>query len=157
MAAHTDNSVVIDAPLQFVWERMMDIESWPSLFSEYAAAEVIERDGETVRFRLTTHPDPDYDGQVWSWTSERTADPQTHSSKSHRIETGPFQYMNIEWYFEEADEGTAMRWVQDFSMKPEAPADDEHAQEYMNKNTKEQMRVIKERLEVKAQKSADTP
>jgi aromatase len=150
MAAHTDNSVLIEAPLQLVWERMMDIESWPSLFSEYAAAEVLESEGETVRFRLTTHPDPEYDGQVWSWTSERTADPRTHSSKSHRIETGPFQYMNIEWYFEEAGEGTTMRWVQDFSMKPEAPADDEHAEEYMNKNTKTQMALIKERLEAEA-------
>jgi aromatase len=150
MAAHTDNSVVIDAPLDFVWERMMDIESWPTLFSEYAAAEVVERDGDTVKFRLTTHPDPDYDGQVWSWTSERTADPQSHSSKSRRIETGPFQYMDIEWFFEESDAGTVMRWVQDFSMKPEAPADDEHAQEYMNKNTKTQMSVIKERLEAQA-------
>lgn len=150
MAAHTDNSVVIQAPLEYVWERMMDIESWPSLFSEYAAAEVVEQDGDTVRFKLTTHPDPDYDGQVWSWTSERIADPTMHSSKSKRIETGPFQYMNIEWYFEEADGGTAMRWVQDFSMKPEAPADDEHAEEYMNKNTKVQMQVIKERLEAQA-------
>ena len=66
MAAHTDNSVTIDAPIEFVWERMMDIESWPSLFSEYANAEVIEQEGDTVRFRLTTHPDPEYDGQVWT-------------------------------------------------------------------------------------------
>ncbi len=125
----------------------MDIEGWPSLFTEYAKAEVLEAEGDRVVFRLTTHPDPEYDGQVWSWTSERTADPATHSSKSRRIETGPFQYMNIEWYFEELDGGTRMRWVQDFSMKPEAPANDEHAQQYMNKNTKEQMQVIKERLE----------
>jgi len=55
--------------------------------------------------------------------------------------------MSIEWYFEDADGGTLMRWVQDFSMKPEAPADDEHAEQYMNKNTKEQMAIIKERLE----------
>jgi aromatase len=150
MAAHTDNSVQINAPLAFVWERMMDIPAWPNLFSEYANAEVIEQEGDRVVFRLTTHPDPDYDGQVWSWTSERIADPATHSSKSRRIETGPFQYMNIEWYFEEADGGTNMRWVQDFSMKPEAPADDEQAEQYMNKNTKEQMRVIKERLEAQA-------
>ncbi len=75
MAAHTDNEIVIDAPRDFVWERMMDIESWPNLFSEYAKAEVIEEDGDTVRFRLTTHPDPEYDGQVWSWVSERVADP----------------------------------------------------------------------------------
>ncbi len=150
MAAHTDNEVVIRAPLEFVWDRMMDIESWPSLFSEYAKAEVIEREGDTVRFRLTTHPDPEYDGKVWSWTSERVADPSAHSSKSRRIETGPFQYMNIEWYFEPAQEGTKMRWVQDFSMKPEAPAKDEQAQEYMNRNTKTQMGVIKERLEAQA-------
>src|ERR1700691_2494357 len=121
MAAHTDNSVVVKAPLQFVWERMMDIESWPSLFSEYAAAEVIEQDGETVCFKLTTHPDREYDGQVWSWTSDRPADPQAHSSKSRRIETGPFQYMNIEWYFEETAEGPAMRGVQDFWRTPAPP------------------------------------
>lgn len=147
MAAHTDNEVVIDAPLDMVWERMMDIEGWPDLFTEYAKAEVLEQEGNRVEFRLTTHPDPDYDGQVWSWVSERVADPESHSSKSRRIETGPFEYMNIEWFFEEADGGTRMRWVQDFSMKPTAPADDEQAEQYMNKNTRTQMQVIKERLE----------
>jgi aromatase len=147
MAAHTDNEVVINAPLDVVWDRMNDVESWPELFSEYASAEILEREGNTIKFRLTTHPDPEYDGQVWSWVSERTVDPESHSVKAHRIETGPFDHMNIEWYFEPADDGTKMRWVQDFSMKPEAPADDEQAQEYINKNTREQMRVIKERLE----------
>jgi aromatase len=150
MAAHTDNAVEINAPLEFVWDRMMDIESWPDLFSEYAKAEVVEREGDRVVFRLTTHPDPEYDGQVWSWTSERIADPAGHSSKSRRIETGPFEYMSIEWYFEEANGGTKMRWVQDFSMKPEAPANDEQAEQAMNKNTKEQMQVIKGRLEAQA-------
>ena len=147
MPAHTDNEVVINAPLEVVWEKMNDVENWPSLFSEYAKAEILEREGNTVRFRLTTHPDPEYDGQIWTWVSERTVDPEAHTVKAHRIETGPFDHMNIEWYFEPADGGTKMRWVQDFAMKPEAPADDEHAQEYVNRNTLEQMRVIKERLE----------
>ena len=101
-------------------ERMMDIEDWPSLFSEYAKAEVLEEGGNTVRSG-STHPDPEYDGQVWSWVSERVADPDNRSSKSRRIETGPFEYMSIEWYFEEVEDGTRMRWVQDFSMKPDAP------------------------------------
>ena len=150
MAAHTDNEVVINAPRDFVWSRMMDIESWPTLFTEYANAEVLEQEGDYVKFRLTTHPDPDYDGKVWSWVSERTADPENFQSKSKRIETGPFQYMNIEWYFEEEGDRTKMRWVQDFSMKPEAPADDAGAEEYMNKNTKVQMSAIKEKLEQEA-------
>jgi aromatase len=147
MAAHTDNAVVINAPRDFVWERMMDVESWPNLFTEYANAEVIKEEGDTIQFRLTTHPDPEYDGQVWSWISERTADPGNYRSKSKRIETGPFEFMEIDWEFEEEDGGTKMRWVQNFSMKPDAPADDETAQDYMNRNTKEQMGVIKERLE----------
>jgi aromatase len=152
--AKVDNSVTIDAPLPYVWERMNDVENWPTLFSEYAAAEILERNGDTIQFRLTTHPDPEYNGQVWTWVSERTVDPSTHSVKAHRIETGPFKFMNIEWYFEPAGGGTTMRWVQEFSMKPEAPANDEQATEYLNKNTKEQMGVIKERLESGAKEAS---
>ena len=147
MAGRTDNAVVIDKPIDEVWQRMNDLENWTNLFTEYASVEILERDGNTVTFRLTTHPDPEYDGQVWSWVSEREADPESHTSKSRRIETGPFEYMNIEWYFEPADGGTKMRWVQDFSMKESAPANDEQAQDYLNKNTAEQMKAIKERLE----------
>ena len=145
MPGHTENEITIAAPLDLVWDMTNDLENWPQLFSEYAAVEVIEREGQKTTFRLTMHPDDN--GKVWSWVSERVADPVAHSSKSRRIETGPFEYMNIEWYFEEAKDGTRMRWVQDFSMKPGAPANDEQAEEYMNKNTKEQMSVIKERLE----------
>ena len=145
MAAHTDNFIVINAPLDKVWELTNDVAGWPNLFSEYAEATILEQKGNTVRFRLTTHPDES--NKVWSWVSERTTDPKTHTVKAHRIETGPFEFMNIEWYFEAKDGGTEMRWVQEFSMKPEAPATNEQAEEYLNKNTKEQMRVIKERLE----------
>lgn len=145
--AHTDNSVVIDRPIDEVWERMNDLENWTNLFTEYASVEILEREGDTVKFRLTTHPDPDYEGQVWSWVSERTMYPDEYRTKSHRIETGPFEYMNIDWYFEPEESGTKMRWVQDFSMKPTAPANDEQAEEYLNKNTAEQMKAIKERLE----------
>ena len=46
----------------------------PNLYSEYAKAEVLEREGDRTVFRLTTHPDSEANGQVWSWTSERVAD-----------------------------------------------------------------------------------
>jgi aromatase len=55
--------------------------------------------------------------------------------------------MDIEWFFEPVDGGTKMRWVQDFAMKPDAPASEEQAAEYLNRNTVKQMSVIKERLE----------
>jgi aromatase len=145
--ARTDNAVVIGAPLAYVWDRMNDVEAWPRLFSEYAEATVLERRGDTIRFRLTTHPDPEHDGAVWSWVSERTVDHATHTTKAYRIETGPFTFMEIEWSFTPVAGGTEMRWRQHFSMKPTAPADDATATEYLNRNTRTQMAVIKERLE----------
>ncbi len=145
MAAHTDNSIDIDAPLQRVWKMMNDVENWPNLYTEYAETEILDREGDTIRFRITMHPDAD--NVVWSWISERTADPTTYTTRSHRIETGPFEYMNIEWFFEPVNGVTRMRWVQDFAMKPAAPANDEQMQEYINKNTEIQMGVIKERIE----------
>ena len=57
MAGHTENEIVIDAPLDLVWEMTNDVASWPSLFSEYASAEILERKDDSTRFRLTMHPD----------------------------------------------------------------------------------------------------
>jgi len=154
MPARTDNAIVINAPLEFVWEAMLDVERWPNLFSEYASAEVLKRDGNTVRFRLTTHPDEDNGGQVWSWVSERTADPTTHTTRAWRVETGVFQYMYIEWSFHTVREGTRMRWVQSFAMKPEAPVDDAGAEAHINRNSRIQMDVIKGRLEARTRAEA---
>ena len=149
MAGRTDNSIVIDAPLETVWRITNDLENWPDLFSEYASVEVLERKGATVRFRLTMHPDED--GQVWSWVSERTPDPVTRTVAAHRVETGPFEFMDIHWsYSEEPGGEVRMRWVQDFHMKPGAPADDEGMTQYLNHNTAIQMKLIKERVEAAA-------
>ena len=144
-----DNAVTIDAPLDFVWETMNDVENWPNLFTEYAKSEILERNGNTILFRLETHPDPEYDNKVWSWTSERTIDPENRTAKSRRIDLQniPYERMEIEWYFEPRDDGTEMRWVQDFAMKPDSPTSEEEATDYLNRNTRIQMGVLKERLE----------
>ncbi|MFJ5215969.1 cupin domain-containing protein [Streptomyces sp. NPDC088354] len=148
MSAHTENEIVIDAPLQYVWLRTNDVAAWPSLFSEYAAADVIAQEGDTVRFRLTMHPDEK--GRVWSWVSERTADPATRTVRARRVETGPFEFMNIFWQYEElGPESTRLRWVQDFRMKADAPVDDEGMRQRINGNSKVQMQLIKERLEAR--------
>ena len=93
-------------PLEIVWDITNDVEHWPDLFTEYAEATILERRDNTITFRLTMHPDEN--GKIWSWVSERTSDPRTHTVKSRRIETGPFDYMNIEWYYEAVDGGTTM-------------------------------------------------
>jgi aromatase len=145
MGKRTDNSIAIQAPLDLVWDITNDVANWPNLFTEYAQADILEEHGNTVRFRLTMHPDAN--GKIWSWVSERTTDPATRTVKAHRVETGPFDYMNIEWYYEPAEGGTQMRWVQEFHMKPTAPVDDDWMENNINTNTKKQMAIIKQKIE----------
>lgn len=154
MAGHTDNEILIDAPLDFVWEVTNDIEGWPGLFSEYASVEVLERDGDTTTFRLTMHPDEN--GTVWSWVSEREADREARTVWARRVETGPFAYMNIRWEYEETPRGTLMRWTQDFEMKPDAPVDDAAMTDRINENSKIQMELIRDRVEQRARARVGT-
>ncbi|WBB90079.1 SRPBCC family protein [Verrucosispora sp. WMMC514] len=142
---HTENSVVIAAPLELVWSVTNDVAGWPDLFTEYARAEILDRDGDTVRFRLTMHPDEN--GVAWSWVSERTADPATRQVRAHRVETGPFEYMRIRWTYTEEPDGVRMTWVQDFAMKPTAPVDNAGMTDRINTNSAVQLAVIKERVE----------
>ncbi|MFC4533230.1 SRPBCC family protein [Sphaerisporangium dianthi] len=148
MAVHTDNQILISAPMELVWDRTNDVESWPSLFSEYASAEVLERDGDTVRFRLTMHPD--HNGMVWSWISQRTMDPETRTTRSFRVETGPFKYMSLFWEYLRTADGVLLRWVQDFEMKPTAPIGDGDMGERVNANSVVQLERIKKILEAEA-------
>ncbi|AUY48531.1 SRPBCC family protein [Streptomyces sp. CB01881] len=148
MPGHTDNEIVIAAPLDLVWEITNDLENWPQLFSEYASVEVLERDGDSVRFRLTMHPDEN--GQVWSWVSERTTDRASLAVRARRVEPGPFEFMDIRWEYAEVPAGTKMRWVQDFAMKPTAPVDDDGMVNHINRNSRIQMQLIREKVEKQA-------
>ncbi|MFB4304032.1 SRPBCC family protein [Actinomadura sp. NTSP31] len=145
MSGHTDNSVLIAAPLDLVWEMTNDLESWPGLFTEYAAVEILGRAGGTVTFRLTMHPDDD--GVAWSWVSERTPDRDALEVRARRIEPGPFEYMDILWSYAAEGTGTRMRWVQDFRMRPDAPVDTAAMTDRINANTPVQMEAIRRRVE----------
>lgn len=145
MSAHTDNSVFIAAPMDLVWRRTNDIESWTELFDEYAEATVLARDGAVVTFRLALHPDGN--GRVWSWVSQRRLDEAARCTWSQRVETGPFKYMSIFWEYLPEGDGVRMRWVQDFEMKPTAPVGDAAMAERINRNTAVQQDRIRRILE----------
>ncbi|MER6539308.1 SRPBCC family protein [Streptomyces sp. 900105755] len=145
MTGHTQNEITIAAPVDLVWDMTNDVANWPQLFSEYASAEILEDDGKKVTFRLTMHPDEN--GKVWSWVSERSADRRNLRVKARRVETGPFAHMDILWQYEEVPAGTRMVWTQDFAMKPDAPVDDDWMTDNINKNSKIQMALIRDKIE----------
>jgi aromatase len=142
---HTENSILIAAPLSLVWEMTNDVDRWTDLFTEYESVQVLERDGDIVRFRLTMFPDEN--GQVWSWVSERRTDRARREVHAHRVETGPFEYMRIHWRYAEQPEGTRMTWIQDFAMRPDAPVDDAQMTDRINTNSRIQLTIIRDRIE----------
>lgn len=145
MPGHTDNEILIEAPVDLVWDITNDLENWPRLFSEYAAVEVLKREGESTTFRLTMHPDQN--GTVWSWVSERRTDRPGLAVQAKRIEPGPFEFMDIRWEYGEVPGGTRMRWIQDFAMKADAPVDDAAMTDHINRNSRIQMELIKDKVE----------
>lgn len=155
MAGHTENSITVDAPLDLVWDITNDIENWPRLFTEYSSLEVLSREGDTTAFRLTMYPDDN--GKVWSWVSERTVDRANRTVRARRVETGPFAHMNIVWEYTELPGGTQMRWTQDFAMKPDAPVDDEWMTDNINRNSRTQMALIRDRIEQVARDRQNAP
>ncbi|MGW2086348.1 SRPBCC family protein [Streptomyces sp. NPDC001880] len=148
MPGHTENEITIAAPLDLVWDVTNDLESWPQLFSEYAAVEIIEKDGDSTTFRLTMHPDEN--DKVWSWVSERTVNRAERTVRARRVEPGPFQHMNIRWEYSEVPGGTKMHWTQDFAMRPDAPVDDAWMTDNINRNSKVQMELIRDKIEQRA-------
>ncbi|NEC92116.1 SRPBCC family protein [Streptomyces sp. SID12501] len=155
MAGHTENAITVDAPLDLVWDITNDIENWPRLFTEYSSLEVLSREGDTTAFRLTMFPDDN--GKVWSWVSERTVNRVTRTVRARRVETGPFAHMNILWEYTELPGGTQMRWTQDFAMKPDAPVDDEWMTDNINRNSRTQMALIRDRIEQVARDRQNAP
>jgi aromatase len=152
MPASTDNTVVIDAPFDTVWTMTNDVGSWPDLFTEYAEVEVLERRGDTVLFRLTTVPDAD--GSVWSWVSERSADRAGRTVRARRVETGPFEYMDIEWSYRETGAGVELRWQQRFAVKPDFRFDDQHVRARLDRTSREQMAHVRAVVERAARAGA---
>ncbi|MFE4370223.1 SRPBCC family protein [Streptomyces sp. NPDC056835] len=149
---HTEQSIVIDASYDEVWRQTNAVASWPGLFSEYARAEILETSGDTVTFRLSMHPDEN--GTVWSWVSERTMDRGSGTVRAHRVETGPFEFMDITWTYREVEGGVEMRWVQDFRMKPGAPVDTAEMTARITTNSALQLALIRGRVQERARLAA---
>lgn len=148
----TEQAIVIDAPYDEVWQQTNDVAAWPDLFSEYAAAEILETAGDTVTFRLSMHPDEN--GTVWSWVSERTQDRESGTVRARRVETGPFEFMNIVWTYREVEGGVELRWQQEFAMKPGAPVDTATMTARISANSTLQLALIRGRVQERARVAA---
>ncbi len=145
--SHTRNEITINAPYELVFDISNKIERWTELFGkEYAKAEVLERKGNEITFRLT-----DEDGK--SWVSKRWLDKEHRYAVASRYEPMfPFIYMKIVWFYIEVPEGIKMIWVQDFEMDPKfTKFTGEQIEGFINQHSRDNMKIFKEVIEKEAQ------
>lgn len=150
--AHTRNSIVINAPYDLVFDISNKIERWTELFGkEYVKAEVLERKGNEITFRLT-------DDENKSWVSKRWLDKEHRYAIASRYEPMfPFKYMKIAWFYVEEAEGVEMIWIQDFQMDPKfTKFSAEQIEGFINEHSVHNLKIFKEVIEREV-KSVLTP
>jgi aromatase len=142
---HTNNSILINAPYDKVFDISNDIERWTELFGgEYKEAKILKREGNKLTFRLT-------DDEGHSWQSFRLLFKDYYFVYAQKLPTEfPFRYMKIIWLYTPQAEGTLMTWIQDFQMDEKAPLKDSQVEELVNKHSQENMMIFKRIIEEEA-------
>ena len=149
MAGYTENSIVVLRDLDTVFDLTNRVELWTQLFTEYERAEVLERNGDELLFRLTTFPEGGRPSRTW--VSRRVIDRARLRADAERLEPAfPFKSMKIHWTYEPLpkDVGVVMTWIQEFEVHPECPYTNEQMESFLNRNTRAQMRSVKSKVEV---------
>jgi aromatase len=142
---HTVNSIIIKAPYGLVFDISNDIERWTELFGgEYKEAKVVKREGNRLTFRLT-------DDEGRSWQSSRLLFKDDYFAYAQRVDPlFPFKYMKIIWLYTPTPEGVMLTWIQDFNMDAKAKFSDEQVEGFINKHSKDNLKIFKETIEKEA-------
>jgi aromatase len=143
---HTCNSIVINAAYDKVFDISNDIPRWTELFGgEYKKAEVVKKETNKITFRLT-------DDEGKSWQSWRLLFKDHCFTYAEREEPKfPFKFMKIVWLYTPAAGGVKLTWIQDFEMDEKAKFNDEQVEGFINKHSKDNLRIFKEMIEKAAQ------
>jgi len=139
---HTCNSIIINAPYDLVFQISNDIPRWTELFgSEYKKAEVVKLEANKITFHLTDDEDK-------SWVSWRLLFKENYFAYAERQEPKfPFKFMKIVWLYTPKPDGIELTWIQHFEMDEKAKFNDEQVEGFINKHSKDNLKIFKEVIE----------
>ena len=161
---HTRNSVVINAPYNQVFDTSNHIERWTELFGdEYVKADVLERKGNEITFRLHDKDGKNWVSKRWLFKDLKLAYAQRHEPMF------PFKYMKLVWFYTQTSaqtaeqserdlanppkadggpEGILMTWIQDFEMDPGfTKFTEEQIEGFVNEHSQHNMKIFKKVIE----------
>lgn len=147
---HTRNHIVINAPYDQVFDTSNHIERWTELFGdEYVKAEVLNREGNEITFRLHDKDGKNWVSKRWLYKEQRFAVASRHEPMF------PFKYMKIVWFYIEEAEGVKMIWIQDFEMDPGfTKFTAEQIEGFINEHSQHNLKIFKKVIEKEARELA---
>jgi aromatase len=142
---HTNNSILINAPYDKVFDISNDVERWTELFGgEYKEAKILKREGNKITFSLT-------DDEGHSWQSFRLLFKDNYLAYAQKLPPEfPFKYMKIIWLYTPQPDGIVMTWIQHFQMDEKAGVNDGQVEDMINKHSQENMLIFKRIIEQEA-------
>jgi len=142
---HTVNSIIIEAPYDLVFDISNDIERWTELFGgEYKEAKILKKEENKITFQLT-------DANGNSWQSFRLLFKDYYFTYAQKLEPAfPFKYMKIIWLYTPMSDRILMTWIQDFTMADGAKFNDEQVEGFINKHSRDNLKIFKEVIEKEA-------
>lgn len=150
---YTVNSIVINKKVEELFLIINNIENWPLLHG-YQKAELIDKnrlvDGKLkIVFKVTGNTgEQEEQSHPEIWTSQRTINFTNYSARGVRLDPiYPFKHWILDVILTEEKDGTRMTWIQDFRMDEKTGMKDAAIEEHINKDSKIEMQIFKEKIE----------
>ena len=100
---HTENSIVIRAPAERIFELACAVERWPELLPHYRWVREIERDGRRRVVEMAAHRD----GIPVRWWAEQVCEPEVPRITFRHVR-GVTKGMEVEWSFTPTADGQVL-------------------------------------------------
>jgi ribosome-associated toxin RatA of RatAB toxin-antitoxin module len=107
-----ENSICIRAPLDTIFAKTSDLESWPKLLPHYRWIRVLARDGHALIVNMAAR-------RGWlpiQWTSRFEADVRSHELRFHHLKAFT-RGMDVKWTFTPTADGVLVRITHEVSRR----------------------------------------
>lgn len=142
----TTHIVTVNAPAATVYGLISDVTKWPYVFGPTVHVQTMQLDENNERLRLWAFAN----GEVRTWASRRTLDPDCLRIRFHQVITSPpVESMGGEWVIEPLSDGsTRVVLLHDFTVINDDPDDRAFITKAVDHNSNAELAALKRAAEL---------
>jgi ribosome-associated toxin RatA of RatAB toxin-antitoxin module len=142
----TTHIITVNAPAPAIYGLISDVTKWPYVFGPTVHVQTMQLDENNERLRLWAFAN----GEVRTWASRRTLDPDCLRIRFHQVITSPpVESMGGEWVIEPlADGSTRVVLLHDFTVINDDPDDRAFITKAVDHNSNAELAALKRAAEL---------